>query len=67
MDACRGPRLFVYDLPARYREDPREAPGIGHVPPGLEYIPNMPPGVRLWHTAEVISAPAPTALNLVHA
>jgi hypothetical protein len=49
---CR-PRLYVYDLPPRYREDAREALGMGSVPPSLPALPSMPAGVRLWHTAEV--------------
>ena len=51
--SCAGrPRLYVYDLPSRYRVDPRDAPpGMG-APSSLPPLEHMPYGVRLWHTAE---------------
>ena len=48
-----APRLYVYDLPQRYREDPREAVGLGTALAGVAPLEHMPEGVQLWHTAEV--------------
>ena len=48
-----APRLYVYDLPPRYREDPREAVGLGTAIAGVVPLEHMPEGVQLWHTAEV--------------
>ena len=48
MHSCR-PRLFVYTLPPRYRDD-REG-GFGSIAPAtLSLVPSL--GIRLWHTAE---------------
>ena len=51
--ACAGrPHLYVYELPPRYRIDPRDAPaGLG-APVSLPPFVHMPLGIRLWHTAE---------------
>ena len=47
---CR-PRLYVYSLPGRWRDD-REggfgSPAVENLPP----IPHLPPNVRLWQTGE---------------
>ena len=52
MVGCDGrPRLFVYDLPVRYRDDTEGgfgSPASPHIPP----LPHLADGVRLWRTGE---------------